>query len=99
MIERKISQKSAMLITRVADVVFIEYTCEKLENYKHCEYIFNEAVDRAIQFEEELKWVANIVNGSDFSFYANEEEVIIDHSSLTSISISTGDAGCEFIGH
>lgn len=88
-----------MLITRIADVVSVEYTGEKLEDYKCSEYIFNEAVDRAIQFEEDLKWVAKIVNGSDFSFYTNEEEVIIDHSSLTSISISTGDVACEYIRH
>jgi hypothetical protein len=98
MIERKISQEPGLLITRVADVVIIEYTSEKPEDYKYCEYRFNEAEDRAMKFEENLKWVANIVNGSDFSFYTNEEEVIIDHSSLTSISISTGDAGCEYIG-
>lgn len=99
MIEKKTSLEPALLVTRIADVVIVEYTNEKLEDYKCSEYIFNEALDRAIQFEEDLKWVAKIVNGSDFSFYTNEEEVIIDHSSLTSISISTGDAGCEYIGH
>ena len=94
---KKISSAPAMHITRIHDVVVVEYTCEKEDDYKCSEYSFNEVEDRAKRFEQDLKWVANIVNGSNFSFYTNEEEVIIDHSDLTSISIATGFAGCEFM--
>jgi len=88
-----------MQVTRVREVVIVEYTCEKEDIYKWSEYTFNNAEDRAKRFEEDLKWVANIVNGSNFSFYSNGEEVMIDSSDLISISIATGYAGCEFIQH
>lgn len=97
MTEKKISPEPAMLITRINDVVVVEYTCEQEDDYKCSEYAFNEAEDKAKRFEKDLKWVAKIVNGSNFSFYTNEEEVIIDYSDLASISIATGFAGCEFM--
>lgn len=95
--EKKISPEPAILITRVRDVVVVEYTRDKEDAYKCCEYAFINAEDLAKRFEKDLKWAANIVNGSNFSFYANDEEVMIDHSNLTSISIATGFAGCEFM--
>ena len=97
MTEKKISPEPAMLITRIHDVVVVEYTCDQEDNYKCSEYAFIDAEDKAKRFEQDLKWVAHIVNGSNFSFYTNEEEVIIDHSNLTSISIATGFTGCEFM--
>lgn len=97
MSEKKTSPEPAMLITRIRDVVVVEYTCNQEDAYKCSEYAFIDAEDQAKRFEQDLKWVANIVNGSNFSFYANDEEVMIDHSNLTSISIANGFAGCEFM--
>ena len=92
----KVSLEPTLHITRVHELVVIEFTCEKEDLYKCGEYSFNEAEDKAIRFVAELKWVAKIVKGNDFSFYANEEEVIIDRSDLTSIAIATGFVGCYF---
>ena len=99
MINIKTSPEPILQITRVREVVIVEYICEKEETYQWSEYSFNNAEDRAKRFEEDLNWVANIVNGTGFSFYVNSEEVMIDHSDLISIAISTGYAGCEFIQH
>ena len=95
----KISSQPTLQITRLQEVVIVEYISEQEDSYKWCEYKFSKAEDRAKRFEEDLKWVATIVNGSNFSFYTTEEEVIIDYSDLIGIAISTGYPGCEFINH
>ena len=97
--EKIISHQPSMNINRVGSVVAIEYTCNRIVSYKFSVYLFNDGSDKAKRFEEELRWVASIVNGSNFSFYTNCEEVIIYHSDQTSISIATGSAACEFIQH
>jgi len=94
-----ISHQPSININRVGSVVAVEYTCKQIDSYKYSEYLFNDGSDIAKRFEEELKWVASIVKGSNFSFYTNREEVIIYHSDQTSISIATGSAACEFIQH
>ncbi|MDP4291821.1 MAG: hypothetical protein Q8908_12125 [Bacteroidota bacterium] len=99
MVNRKISPEPLLQITRAGEVVIIEYICEKAETYRWCEYDFSDAEDRAKRFEEDLKIVANMVKGSDFSFYASEEEVMIDYTDLISISVSTDYMGCKFLQH
>jgi hypothetical protein len=94
-----ISQQPSININRVGSVVGVEYTCNRIASYKFSVYLLNDGEDQAKKFEEELKWVASIVNGSNFSFYTNNEEVILYHSDQTSISIATGSAACEFIQH
>jgi len=99
MMNKKVSTEPILRISRVAETVTVDFICEGDEAYKSVEYTFNDAEDRAILFEKEMTWVSNRVSGTDFSFYANDEEVIIDHSELVSISIATGFAGCEFKEH
>jgi len=96
MLKKKVSLEPELQITRIRDIVIIEYSCDQEDAYKCCEYLFNDAEDRAKHFAADLLWVSKIVNGSNFTFYTNDEEVIIDHSNLTSISIATGFAGCEY---
>jgi hypothetical protein len=93
------SLQPSMNINRVGSVVAFEYTCNQIASYKLSVYLFNDGKDRAKQFEEELKWVASIVKGSNFSCFTKSDEVIIYHSDQTSISIATGSAACEFIQH
>jgi len=97
--EKKISQQPSINVNRDGSVVAIEYTCNQIASYNLSVYLFNDGKDRAKRFQEELEWVASIVNGSNFSFYTNNEEVILYHSDQTSISIATGSAACEFIQH
>jgi hypothetical protein len=99
MINKKVSPEPILQITRAREVVIVEYICDKEDTYQWSEYSFNNAEERAKRFEEDLQWVANIVNGLNFSYYANGEEVMIDCTDLVSISIATGDAGCAFIQH
>ena len=93
------SLQPSMNINRVGSVVGVEYTCNLIASYKYSVYLFNDGSDRAKRFEEELKWVASMVNGSNFSFHTNNGEVIIFHSDQTFISIATGSAACAFIKH
>ena len=93
------SLQPSMNINRDGSVIAVEYTCNRIASYKLSVYLFNDGTDRAKRFEEELKWVASIVKGSNFSFYTNSDEVIIFHSDQTYISIATGSAECEFIQH
>ena|ERR1035437_6580124 len=97
--EKIISQQPSLNVNRVGSVVAVEYTCNRIASYKFSVYLFNDGEDRANRFEEELKWVASMVSGSSFSFFTNNEEVIIYRSDQTSISIATGSAACEFIQH
>lgn len=94
-----ISHQPSLNDNRVGSVVAVENTCNRKSSYKFSEYLFNDGEDRSKRFEEELKWVASIVNGHNFSFYSNTDEVIIYRSDQTSISIATGSAACEFIQH
>ena len=97
--EKKISQQPSMNVNRDGSVVAIEYTCNQITSYNLSVYLFNDGKDRAKRFEEELKWVASIVKGSNFSCFTNNDEVIIYHSDQTNISIATGSTACEFIQH
>ena len=99
MIKKKVSSEPILQITRNKEVVVVEFICEKEETYKCSEYIFIDSEEHAQRFEKDLIWVSHRVNGTDFSYYANEEEVIIDHSELVSISILTGYVGCDFKEH
>ena len=97
--EKIISHQPSLNVNRVGSVVAVEYTCNRIASYKFSVYLFNDGSDRAKRFEEELKWVASILIGHNFSFYSNTDEVIIYRSDQTSISIATGSAACEFIQH
>lgn len=99
MMNKKVSTEPILRISRVDETVTVDYICEGEESYKSVEYTFNDAEDRAARFEKDMIWVSNRVSGTDFSFYANEEEVIIDHSDLVSIAIATGYSGCDFKEH
>ena len=97
--EKIISQQPSMNVNRDGSVVAVEYTCNQIASYNLSVYLFNDGTERAKRFEEELNWVASIVNGSNFSCFTNSDEVIIHHSDQTSISIATGSSSCEFIQH
>lgn len=99
MINKKVSAEPILQISRNKEVVVVEYICEKEETYKCSEYIFIDSEEHAKRFEEDLIWISHRVNGTDFSFYANSEEVIIDHSELVSITISTGYIGTDYQEH
>ena len=99
MLEKKLSHQPSMNVNRDGSVVAVEYTCNRIASYKLSVYLFNDGKDRAKRFEEELKWVASIVNGSNFSCFTNNEEVILYHSDQTSISIAIGSTSCKFIKH
>jgi len=68
--EKTISQQPSMNVNRDGSVVAVEYTCNQIASYKFSVYLFNDGSDRAKRFEEELKWVANILIGHNFSFYS-----------------------------
>ena len=97
--EKKISQQPSMNVNRDGSVVAIEYTCNQIASYNLSVYLFNDGKDRAKRFEDELRWVASVLKGSNFNCFTNSDEVIIYHSDQTNISIATGSAACEFIQH
>ena len=99
MMNKKVSLEPILQITRNKEVVMVEYICQKEETYKCSEYIFIDSEEHARRFEKDLIWISHRVNGTDFSFYANNEEIIIDHSELVSITISTGYIGTDYQEH
>ena len=96
---KKVSLEPILQITRNKEVVMVEYICQKEETYRCSEYIFIDSEEHAKRFEKDLIWISNRVSGTDFSFYSNNEEVIIDHSELVSITISTGYIGTDYQEH